>query len=101
MNLRRGNTYTLKVDLKSNGEYLDYSQIEKIEFIFGEVNKTILNKDFNIDGNSLIIEFSQEETFKLDYTISYQVRVKFKTGDVIASEIYSDNIKDCLSTHVL
>lgn len=102
MEFKRGNTYSLKVKFLVNNQELDYDTVDKIEFIFGEVKKEIDNSNISLnDDNQLLLYLTQEETFKMNDTIDYQARIKYKNGDVISTDINTANIKDCLFDRII
>lgn len=86
MNFKKGNTYNLSATIKG----VDIQEIDKIVFQFNEIKKTYLSdaeSDITYNEGVFIVPLSQEDTLKLKKDVSYEVAVKFKSGEVKRSEV--------------
>lgn len=101
MELRQGNTYSLKVNLKVDGQPIDYTNVDTIELTFGAIKKTYCGEEINVVDDMLIVDFTQEDTMSLNETVEYQIRIKYKNESVISTDINTANIKECLSETIL
>ena len=101
MELRQGNTYSLKVNLKVDGQPIDYTNVDTVELTFGAIKKKYCGDEINVSENMLIVDFTQEDTMSLNETVEYQIRVKYKNESVISTDINTANIKECLSETIL
>lgn len=95
----QGDAYSLAVTVKNNGQAVEIDDIEKIEMTLLYLQKYYPGQITYADGNS--ISLAQEETFRLPKLCQMQVRVKFKSGDVIGSEIKQIDVAHALSKAVL
>lgn len=97
---KQGSTLVIRIKLKIDGQPLDINVIESVEFVFGRVTK-IYPIDVKLLGSDFIVNFTQEDTMKMAEIIRYQVRVKFKDGQVKGSEMYTGKLKYSLSREIL
>lgn len=96
----QGDSYNLDVTVKNNGADINIADIETIEFILHSLKKMYPEGVAYEDGK-FHISLSQQETFRLPRLCQMQVRVKFKSGDVIGSEIKQIDVERSLSKAVL
>lgn len=107
MQLRRGNTYNLKVKLtEEDGSPIDFGLVELVEFTFGSVKKTYdgQNREVEYDttDSTFVVKFTQEDTFTFKSAeIEYQARVKYVAGAVRATKIGVVDVLAVLSREVL
>lgn len=99
--MRKGTTPTLTFTIP-----LDPSQIDKVRIVFAENNTPVICKteeDCSIDGNDLILRFTQEETFlfQCDHNYQVQMRIKLINGEVLATEIMRLPVERCLDEEVM
>lgn len=89
MALKKGNTYNLKIPVKLNGEYVKDTDVSKVVFQIGEIQKEFPSEDVSYDAeNSLfIVNLSQEDTLKFEEKVAYEVAVKFPNESVVRSEV--------------
>lgn len=80
--------------------------VKTIEITYAQNEKVKLQKanaDCVLEGNTVSIKLTQEDTFKFDEKplVEIQIRVLTLGGDVIASDIMYTTVKRCLSDEVL
>ena len=81
--------------------------VQKVEITYCQSGKEIIKKcndDCVMEGETISITFTQEDTFKFNWTdgnIEIQVRVLTTGNDVLASRIYEMRPYKCLSEEVL
>ena len=80
--------------------------VEKVRIIFSQrdgmkIKKT--EKDVEMDGNTVKVRLTQEETFRLKHTmpVKHQIRVRTTCGDVFKSKVYTFTVDECLDSEVL
>ena len=106
MILTQGSTYKLIFPLTKDGTNIDIELVDIVEFMFQDVRK-LYGSDGDVtydkENNAFVIPLSQKETFELsqDTRISYQARIKNKTGEVKATPIQYGYISESLSKKVL
>lgn len=86
MLLKRGNTYKLNATINN----VDIEDIEKIVFKFNNIEKTYNStgtSDVELEDNKFIISITQEETLQLEGSVSYEIAVKFISGEVKRSKV--------------
>ena len=96
----QGDSYNLSVTIKNKGQPLDVASVEKVEISLLYLQKSYPGEIGYEDGNFLF-PLTQQETFRLPKLCKMQVRVKFKSGDVIGSEIKQIDVAHALSKAVL
>lgn len=80
--------------------------IKTIQIIYaqnGAEKLTKSNADCTLEGNTVKIRLTQEDTFKFadDVCVEVQVRVLTTGGDALASRVMRVRCHDCLSDEVL
>jgi hypothetical protein len=98
--LVQGDSYNLIVTVKNKGEPLDIATIKKVEISLLYLQKSYPGEVRYEDGKFLF-PLTQQETFRLPKLCQMQVRVKFRSGDVIGSEITQIDVVHALSKAVL
>lgn len=91
------------IPITADGQPLLASDVEKIEFTFGSVQKVFPeSEDITAKENGVYqVRLKQEETCKCEKKIPVQIRVKTLEGRVIPSEIQQVSVCDCISKEVL
>ena len=84
----------------------DVSLVKEFKVTYKQKGKIILEKyldDFVIDGNTLSVTLTQEETFLFagDVNVELQARVLTMGGDALSSDIRIITAKRCLDSEVL
>lgn len=97
----QGTTPTHKVTLP-----FDTGVIKCVRFVYsqnGEVKVVKSTEDITMDGATLSVRLTQEDTFSLSHTMRVQliVRVLTITGDALASEPISMTVRGCCDCEVL
>lgn len=89
MTLKKGNTYSLKVPIKFNNVLLNDTDVSKVVFKFGEIQKEFPGESvsYDIDNSLFIVNFTQEDTLKLSDKVEYEVAVKFPSNQVVRSNV--------------
>lgn len=98
--LVQGDSYNLIVTIKNKGQPLDVASVEKVEISLLYLQKSYPGEIGYEDGKFLF-PLTQQETFRLPKLCQMQVRVKFRSGDVIGSEIKQVDVAHALSKAVL
>lgn len=85
---------------------VDESMIEKLRVIYAQNEKPIITKekaDCAIDGYTVRLTLSQEDTLKLNcnFPVEIYVRVVTKDGTAFASDPATDFVDDCGESEVL
>lgn len=102
---KKGNQFYLQVQITDeNDEILDINGVKKVQFNFGELTKTYdgTGTEVTYDSKDQLfnIWLTEEETFKLDNKMDYDVRVLFLNdtimGSVINQEFIFDSLKEVL-----
>ena len=80
--------------------------IDKVRVIYSQngINKLIKEKgDCILEGNTVQVNLTQEDTFLFDcrYPVKLQVRVLTIGGDALATEPYSMTVYECLEMEVI
>ena len=96
----QGDAYNLIVTVKNKGEPIDIETVEKVEISLLYLQKSYPGEIGYEDG-TFLFPLTQQETFRLPKLCQMQVRVKFRSGDVIGSEIKQVNVAHALSKAVL
>ena len=96
----QGDAYNIEISITNDGEPLSISDIETVEVSLLYLQKQYPGEVAYKDGKFLF-SLTQQETFKLPRTSQMQVRVKFKSGDVIGSTIQQIDVLHALSKVVL
>lgn len=81
------------------------SLVSEARVIYHQWGKEILRKeteDFQMEGNTLSVSLSQEETFLFDCTpVILQLRVRTTSGNVMNTKPMTVSVDDCLDSEVL
>lgn len=89
-------TFTLPFDTKV---------VQKARVIYSQNNSIIFKKeeDAVIDGNTIVVKLSQEDTFKFiaNEPVEIQLRLLFVDGEVKNSDILKTTVGKCLDNEVL
>ena len=96
----RGDSYYIDVTVKNEGEWINIDLIDTVEITLNGYTK-LYPGDVKYSDRLFHFPLSQEETFTLPPLCPMQVRVKFKNGNVIGSEIRNIRVKDVISQAVL
>lgn len=84
----------------------DTSLIDEVRIIYSQNDEQILVKetvDCNLDGNTISVTLTQEDTFKFDCKkcVQIQVRVLTARGEALASKIKHIDVEKCLDNEVI
>lgn len=85
----------------------DTSAITALRIIYSQGDEQILVKelpDCTVDGNTISVKLTQEDTFKFDChknTVQIQLRVLTAGNDALASDPVSVPVFKCLDSEVL
>lgn len=82
------------------------SLIDEVRIIYAQSDEQILVKetvDCNLDGNTISVTLTQEDTFKFDCKkcVQIQVRVLTAGGEALASKIKHIDVEKCLDNEVI
>lgn len=84
--IKQGDSYYLPVDITLDGEALDISLVECVEFCLDNMRKTYPGKVvYDAQTETFRFPLTQRETFalKTGRAATLDVRVKFANGDVV------------------
>lgn len=94
--LMQGDQYYISFKIKKDGKYLDISEVEKIQFVIGDLIKYYGNEEkviFNEETNLFYFPLSEKESFELQGPQLVQVRIKFTNGDIIGKKYGTVNVQ--------
>lgn len=98
----KGSTPTHKFNID-----FDTSFIAEVEIVYAQNDEQIFvkeTKDVSLDGNTISVTLSQEETLKFDCYkrfVQIQMRVKTTEGVVMISDLISVGLEKCLFDGVI
>lgn len=97
----RGTTPTHKFILPFKAELLT-----SVRVVYKQGQKEVLRKettDFVMEGNTLALTLTQEETLLFDchLSVKLQLRVKTRAGQVLATKPQVVSVEECLDGEVL
>jgi hypothetical protein len=97
----RGTTPTLSFKLP-----FEISLLEVLYISMSQNGNVVIEKeisDCSIDGNTLAIKLTQEDTLKFLYgsNVKIQIRAKTKEGEAIASNIITTSVENILKNGVI
>lgn len=98
--MNKGDALLLELDFNVNGEALQEGEWDDIELVLGSHSYTLSNGDIYWDGETYVVFLSQEDSFKLNFTNMYQLRL-LKDGFVISSKAMKMKVGGCLSRVIL
>ena len=108
MDIRVSNTPNMIIGLTDeNGNNIDLSLVEKVIVSFRVGNTMILTKTYpnemTTTEEGLLLKFTQQDTIKFNNAddAEYDVKIKYKTGDVVSSDIYTISIKQQVNEEVV
>ena len=84
----------------------DTALINKMRILYAQNNKLVLEKenaDCSIDGNTITVRLTQEDTLKFvaDALVQIQLRILTAGGDALASDIVNVDCRRILDDEVL
>ncbi len=89
----QGSEYPLEFEIQTeNGETLDNSLVDEIEFCVGDLRKLYKrNKEdsevkYDQENRVYLFPLLEQETYDMTETIMYQFRVKFTSGKIYPSQ---------------
>ena len=97
--MKRGTTPTHTFTLP-----FDVSMVEKARVLYSQNDELKLSKtDCVLDGNTVTVRLTQEDTFKLECGkfVDIQLRVLTPDGDALNSDIIRVSVERCLENEVL
>lgn len=103
----RGTTPTHKFELPFEVSILKDLRISYMQNTYGQNdNRLLIDKkmtDCTLDGNTVLVKLTQEETLKLKHGMEVKIQIKVLTteGDVLASTVYKKTVKEVLNEEVL
>lgn len=100
--MRRGTTPTHTFDISP----IEASVLSKVKITYAQGNTVVLVKrteDCTLEGNTIKLTLTQEETLKFDHKklVEVQVRVLTAGGDALASYIHNVTVGRLLDEEVL
>ena len=96
----QGDAYSIDVHIGLQGRPIEISDIELVEITLINRSKVYPGEVTYSDG-AFHYPVTQEETLNFPPLCSMQVRVKFKSGDVIGSDVQEIDVQRVLSKVVL
>lgn len=96
----QGDAYSLELAIQNRGEPLDVELVDTVEVTLRNIRRTYPGEITYSDGK-FYFPVKQDETFQLPQNSAIQVRVKFKSGDVIGSPLQKIDVLTSLSKTVL
>lgn len=83
--IKQGDSYPLKIKVQNDGMPLNIESVDTVEIFIGDIIKTYPDTvTYNKDTYEFSFPLTQNEThiFKPGKTVTFDLRVKFKSGDV-------------------
>lgn len=104
--MKQGNQFWYGIRLKdAKKEYITPTIVNKIVFNFDdlaiEYNETSEKVIFDSQNNLFKIYLTQEETQKMKDKVKIDVRVKFKTNEILGTHVIEESIFDSLNKEVI
>ena len=90
-----------EIAVKVDGEPLDVSKVDLVEFSFDEMKKMYPSADVNFEGGSFFVHLTQEETQEFGDNVTVQIRVKFMNGNVVLSNRRTVPVNEALSKEII
>ena len=92
-------THTFKIPLDAGG-------LKSVMVIYAQNNVEVFRKetaDCTLDGNSISVTLTQEETLKFNHRNHVQIQLRLLTDrdEALASDIKVVDVKECLNSEVL
>ena len=92
-------THTFKIPLDAGG-------VKSVMVIYAQNNVEVFRKetsDCTLEGNSISVTLTQEETFRFNHNQNVQIQVRLLTvaGNALASDIKVVTVGQCLNSEVL
>lgn len=91
--IMQGDSYLLPFRISLNGEPIDINEIEKIEFVVGNLKKIYINESpeiiYNSEERLFYFPITQQESIDMDGPQRVQVRIKDNSENVIG-KVYGD-----------
>lgn len=84
----------------------DTNTLKEVHIIYAQGDIPVITKtisDCTLDGKTITVKLSQEETFKLDCKkyVQIQIRVLTNSGEVLNSEVNVVRVEKCLENAIL
>ena len=84
----------------------DSALVKEAQVIYAQGGMEVLRKDtqdFEMDGQQIGVTLTQEETLSFDHrqNVQVQLRILSTEGVAYASNIYTGDVKQCLSGEVI
>lgn len=92
MQLKKGNTYELSVPVKSAGQKIDITDVQKVVFQFNDIKKTYPSEDVEYDSEAEVFKvyLTQQDTLALKGVVLWEVGVKYNDNTVQRTPIYKE-----------
>lgn len=89
--------FTLSVDTKL---------LRKVKIVYAQDDEVIVEKDTDdcvLDGNTVKVKLTQEDTFKFDHKklVQIQVRAVTNDNDAVATTVMCTSVEKCLDDEVM
>ena len=99
--MKRGTTPTHKFILPFSVDVVD-----EVEVTYCQKGEEVLRKlaeECSMEGNSVELKLTQDETFRFNEGVNVEIQMRVLTngGDCLASDIFAVGCKRCLSCEVL
>lgn len=102
--IKQGDSYEVKIQVKNAGTLLDLNSVEVVEVVLGDLVKTYPDVvQYDKGAQCFLFPLSQAESlaFKPGKTVTFDLRVKFKSGDVTGIEPQRIDVVKSMSKAVL
>lgn len=70
-----------------DGQLITVEDLDDVEIVLGKLNKRYSQNEIAYDEGTFIFPISQDESFSLGRFVGGQVRLKFKSGNVIGEDL--------------
>ena len=94
----QGDQYPISFSLKADGELLDITKVDRIQFTVGETSKLFITNDPSesevvYEGEKFYYPISEEESFKFEGPQEVQIRIKFIDGHIVGKKFGSIDLQ--------
>lgn len=102
MSYYQGDQYSFILKMEVNGNPMDLTNVELIEFTIGNLSKEFPKEvQYNEQRKEFYFPVTQEETFQFNTYEKYQARIKFINGEVYGTPVNGINVKETLSRNII
>lgn len=102
--IKQGDSYNLEIKVSNSNYQLNIDDVDKVEVFLGDMIKTYPGDvTYDEDRDLFLFPLSQEESFmfKPGKTVTFDVRVRFQSGEVSGTQPQKVDVIRSMSKAVL